>query len=125
MSKLHLRRLLSIKKMTAGELAERSGIPEETIRNIIYEKVRNPRIDTVECLSRALQVPIEQLLQEHAPDETELLCRYRLCNPDLRPVASHMVMSLADFCSSRNYKNIRVKSPDSPAGPHTGEEKAL
>ena len=41
--------------------AEESGIPFQTVKNVLTGKTENPRIDTVKFLSDALNVPIQKL----------------------------------------------------------------
>ena len=43
------------------KLAEESGIPFQTVKNVLTGKTENPRIDTVKFLSDALKIPIQRL----------------------------------------------------------------
>ena len=42
------------KGLTLEKLSMLSNVPIETIRNIIYRRARNPRVDTLLALSRTL-----------------------------------------------------------------------
>lgn len=50
--------------MTVRELAERSGLAQETIRKIERGAVPTPALFTVAALADALGVPLERLVQE-------------------------------------------------------------
>ena len=54
--------LLKEKEISAKELSGRSGVPLPTIRNILYHKTLNPRIETLQNISDALSVPLKDLL---------------------------------------------------------------
>lgn len=49
-----LRARLNGYKGRLPSLAKEAGVPLSTIRKIVYQSVTNPRIETVEKLSRAL-----------------------------------------------------------------------
>lgn len=53
-------------KMTFEELSIKSGIPLRTLENIFHGVTKNPRIDTMQAIERALG-----LLQEEEPEYTE------------------------------------------------------
>ena len=48
--------------MTVEELADRSGIVEPTLKNILSKRTKAPRRDTLEPIAAALGIPIEKLL---------------------------------------------------------------
>lgn len=68
--------------MTIEELSSISNVPLETIRNLIYNKAKNPRIDTVLALSKSLRIPVETLLSDNMPSDLEvsLLNYFRHCS---------------------------------------------
>lgn len=76
-----LKELLVIHKMTKEELAERSGVPIETIRNIYYGKVTDPKVSTVMAIAKVFNISVNCLMGEcnHTPDERVLLQHYRAC----------------------------------------------
>ncbi len=51
------------KKMTLQEIAENSGIPKRTVDQIFSGKTKNPRIDTMQAIERALGI------ENHSPLE--------------------------------------------------------
>lgn len=51
-----IKHLLKESKITYGELSERSGIPEGTLKNIFSYRNRNPRIDTMRAIEEALGI---------------------------------------------------------------------
>ena len=51
-----LKQIAKAKKMTYKEIAERSGVPEGTIKNIFADPARCPRIDTITKIEQALGI---------------------------------------------------------------------
>ena len=56
-----LKAMMDKKGLTLEKLSMLSNVPIETIRNIIYRRARNPRVDTLLALSRTLDVSMESL----------------------------------------------------------------
>lgn len=56
------------KKLTLQEIADRSGIPKRTLEDIFRGYTKNPRLDTLQAIERALGLTQEQ---EPAPIYTE------------------------------------------------------
>lgn len=76
-----IKNLLDDKNMTYQELAEQANIPLETMRNIYYDKVKDPKASTLMAISRVLKVSVNYLMGEAfvSPDETKLISNYRKC----------------------------------------------
>ena len=73
-----LKAMMDKKGLTLEKLSELSNVPLETIRNILYRRAKNPRVDTVLALSRTLNVSMECLMGESPHEEEEqLLFAYR------------------------------------------------
>lgn len=73
-----LKAMMDKKGLTLEKLSMLSNVPIETIRNIIYRRARNPRVDTLLALSRTLDVSMESLMGESPREEEEqLLFAYR------------------------------------------------
>lgn len=73
-----LKAMMDKKGLTLEKLSMLSNVPTETIRNIIYRRAKNPRVDTVLALSRTLNVSMESLMGESPrEEEEELLFAYR------------------------------------------------
>ena len=72
-----------LKKGTLENLSKDSGVSLETIRNLYYKKVEDPRIGTVLALCEALNTPVVSLYPYSLSMEGEenLLLNYRVCNP--------------------------------------------
>lgn len=64
-------------------LAERSGLPLETVRNIYYGKTPDPKVSTLAAISNATGHSINCLLGQcpHTPAEKAILRNYRSCGP--------------------------------------------
>ncbi len=60
----NLNRLLKAKKMTPRSLANLSGVPLPTIRNIQYGKTKNPHASTLRAIADILEVSISDLITD-------------------------------------------------------------
>lgn len=78
---LRLNELLEENKISWQELAEIADIPVETMRNIYYGKVRDPKISTMLAISKALHVSINYLIGDriYTHNEEKILTCYRKC----------------------------------------------
>ena len=87
-----IRELMIERDISLVDLAELSEVPFETLRNIYYRKVKDPKVSTAFQLARALGVTVEYLLkdmsavgegkeseEEQESIEEELLENYREC----------------------------------------------
>ena len=95
-------------KMTLDEISERSGIPKRTLEDIFRGATKNPRIDTMEAIERALGLnPSTEWTSEDtalgiqhnpkqvlSPDETELLNLYRAVKEEKGEAVAHAVKTL-------------------------------
>ena len=67
--------------ITTQQLSDISGVPIETVRNIYYGKVTDPKVSTVLAISKALHVSINYLMgcSIYDPAETSVVKNYRKC----------------------------------------------
>lgn len=56
----YLKQLKKSKKMTLQEISDVSGIPKRTVDGIFSGKTKNPRIDTMQAIERALGLENEK-----------------------------------------------------------------
>lgn len=64
------------------ELSDMSGLPFETVKNLCYGKVSDPRLSTITALCKALGIYYCQLVDGHIYEEakeSELINNYRKC----------------------------------------------
>ena len=59
---LRLNQILEEKNMSWQKLAEIANVPAETMRNIYYGKVRDPKVSTMMAISRTLNVSVNFLM---------------------------------------------------------------
>ena len=59
-----IRELREKKGWSQIELARRSGVTQSAISDIESAKTKNPRIDTMDAIARALNVPIARLINK-------------------------------------------------------------
>lgn len=90
-----LKDLLKKKKMKYQDLAEAADLPLETVRNIYYGKVTDPKVSTLMAMSKVLNVSVNRLLGErlYTKDEERLIMNYRRCGHHGRS----MVMLTANY----------------------------
>lgn len=69
--------------MTVETLAERSGIVEPTVKNILSNRTKLPRRDTLEPLAEALGIPIDKLLNSTKDDDTDMNMQIELCTQQM------------------------------------------
>lgn len=67
-----IRELMIEKDISIADLAELSGVPFETLRNIYYRKVKDPKVSTAFQLASALGVTVEYLLKDMDAAEEEI-----------------------------------------------------
>ena len=61
----YLKKVKKEKKMTLQDISDRSGIPKRTVDGIFSGKTKNPRIDTMQAIEKALGI------EKTPPEETE------------------------------------------------------
>lgn len=76
-----LRETLESRKMSLQALSDLSGVPIETLRNIYYNKVKDPKVSTILDISLALGVTVNFLMGKslYNEDEIEIIRNYRKC----------------------------------------------
>jgi hypothetical protein len=53
------------KQLTIFEMAEESGVSEETIKYILYKHPQNCKMSTLMLLSNAMNITIDQLIKKN------------------------------------------------------------
>lgn len=86
-----IRELMIEQDMSLQKLSDTSGVPFETLRNIYYRKVKDPKVSTAFQLAHALGVTVEYLLGENDyigrdKEEEEILQNYRECGTHGRAI---------------------------------------
>ena len=64
------------------QLAEMTDLPLETIRNIYYDKVKDPKVSTVMAISKVFHIPVNYLMGEsiNTKQEDALIRNFRKCS---------------------------------------------
>lgn len=104
-----LKLLLDSRDMSLNELAEQSEIPLETLRNIVYGKVTDPKVSTMRAISKVFKVSINYLLGEPfiAPEESALISYYRKCGRHGKSVIE--LIAKYESTAARNERNAKGK----------------
>lgn len=76
-----LREVLGDMEMSFSQLAEKADIPLETVRNLYYGKVKDPKVSTLLKISSTLNVSVNYLLggKTMSEEEIELITNFRKC----------------------------------------------
>lgn len=76
-----LEEIMRVKGVDCRELSNSSEVPLETIRNLYYGKVTDPKVSTVTAISKALGCSVNHLMGEeiYTPKEVNLILNYRKC----------------------------------------------
>ncbi len=74
-----LREVLGDMDMTFAQLSEKADIPLETVRNLYYGRVKDPKVSTILKLSKALDVSVNYLFGGITENEIELVANFRKC----------------------------------------------
>ncbi len=76
-----LKELMNEENISLQELAEKADVPYETMRNIYYGKVTDPKVSTLMNISKVFQVSVNYLMGQsiYSSDEQALIKNYRKC----------------------------------------------
>ena len=97
---MELGAIISQKRKQAGltidELAERSGVPKGTLNKIINGYTRDPQIETVKSIARALDCTLEDFddsprVRTLSTDEYDLIQQYRLLDSAGQEVVRYLL----------------------------------
>lgn len=75
------REIVDMRNLNLKEIAQKSNLPYETIRNIYYGKVNDPKISTALIIAETLEMSLNCLVGrcEHTKEEREILQYYKQC----------------------------------------------
>ena len=78
-----IREILISMEWSKEKLAEKSGLPLETVKNIYYGRTVNPTVSTVLAISNATGHSMNCLMGQcpNTPNENAILRNYRACGP--------------------------------------------
>lgn len=69
--------------VSIGRLAKGAGVPESSIKNIIYGKSSKPRTELIEAIAGALQCEAKDLLSDDDPRRSKVLKNPLVSNQDV------------------------------------------
>ena len=104
-----LEMLLEAQDMSLQELADQSGVPLETLRNIRYGKVTDPKVSTMRAISKVFKVSVNYMLGEPfiSPEESSLLTYYRRSGKHGKSVIE--LIAKYEATSARSERNAKGK----------------
>ena len=105
-----MKELMRAKDWDIEDVAEKSGLPYETVRNVYYGKTADPKISTIMKLAKAFNLSVNCLMGDcqHTPEERALLQYFRSCG--------HHGRSL--ILMSAKYEALSAKEERESTGTH-------
>lgn len=105
----NLKSIMIKQKITLNQLAEMSDVPLETLRNIYYGKVSDPKVSTLLSISKSLHISINYLLGDniHTPDEENLLRYFKRCGDHGKSVM--LLIGYFESTLSRHERDAKQK----------------
>lgn len=107
-----LRSILDSRNMTMQELSDLSGLPFETVKNLCYGKVNDPRFSTITAICKALGIYYCQLVDRHMyNEETEnmIIDNYHKCGKHGKSIIELVSKTQAMAATSaRDDNNIHI-----------------
>ena len=99
--------------MSKEELAELSGVPLETVRNLYYGRVENPKASTLLAISRVLKVSVNRLAGERlfSSEEEALIMNHRRCSPHGKNMIEFVARFEADLTKHERETENKYKIP--------------
>ncbi len=99
--------IMAIRGVTTKHIIARSGLPEETFKNIIYGRVSNIRTSTAVKLAYALDMSVDELVgrKQLTNEQRVLREQYRALPENSRRMISDLC-ELEDACSRENNELI-------------------
>lgn len=92
-----IKEFMKINKITQVELAEKSNIPLSTLRRIFSGARKNPRIDTMQAIEKALGFVSPTAVTQYTEKENDLVRLYRaLPNEQLKARVFAYVIGLLE-----------------------------
>lgn len=97
-----LRELLQEYGWNIQDLADMTDLPLETIRNIYYGKVKDPKVSTVMAISKVLHISVNYLMGEsiNTKQEEMLIRHYRKCGQHGKSVVNLIAKYEADLAKT-------------------------
>lgn len=105
--------LLEKNKMTYKELAEQAGVPLETMRNLYYGKVKDPKASTLLAISRVLRVSVNRLAGErlYTKEEESLIMNHRRSSQHGKYMIEFVARFEADITKHERETENKFKIP--------------
>ena len=106
MSIEEIKKYLKENKITYKDLAEKCNVPETTLKNIFSGATKNPRIDTMHAIEKALKNTESKANNNLAEDENNLLQTYRSLSNERKQLATEII----DCLLKLNKIETKIKS---------------
>ena len=94
-----LKDLLERHQMTYPELAEKAGVPLETMRNLYYGKTKDPHVSTALAIARVFDITVNRLCGERyfTKQEQKMIRNFRQCGNHGKSLIMHISNLEADM----------------------------
>ena len=108
--KTTLRNYLHEKKITLNTLAKQAGLPEDTLRSVVYGNTKDIKLSTILKIADVLDCSLDELVNRHYYSDTErnLFKRiHNLSEPSFRMISLMVDFEeKASFCKSNEGKHL-------------------
>lgn len=97
----YLKKVKKEKKITLDEISAKSGIPKRTIEDIFRGATKNPRIDTMQAIERALGIEEENSPSDMTESETAWMELYYALTDENKDLLVKMISAFKDMPAER------------------------
>lgn len=101
----NFQRIVNERNLSLLEVSRMAELSIETIKNIYYQKIKNPKIKTVIAIANGLNVSTDLLVKGKECEENELLALYECCSEKEKKRILRISQILADITEL----NIKTK----------------
>ncbi len=86
-----IKKYLKENKMTYKDLAEKCNVSESTLKNLFSGATKNPRINTMRAIEKALNIAENNKNDNLTEDENNLLQTYRSLSNEKKQLATKII----------------------------------
>ena len=96
-----IKKYMKENNITYQELSDRSGIPLNTLKNLFRGKTKNPRIDTMQAIEKALGIENKKTPSDETEGAQEWMQLYYVLTDENRDLLVKLVMAFKDMPPER------------------------
>lgn len=97
----YLKKVKKEKRITLDEISAKSGIPKRTVEDIFRGATKNPRIDTMQAIERALGIEEKNSPSDMTESETAWMELYYALTDENKDLLVKMISAFKDMPAER------------------------